>query len=204
MDNHNNSLFLVKFVIPQYSEQNPEETRPDETDEESDGLGTLKSKFPNLKISTSGKSGNGSRLTFTKAGTSNKGGESSKGNTLSEKKKSNATAGAGAGAEGALSPTSFFRTAGTATKGGDRKVILHLTFWRKIYALRTIIIGRLCQYYLLIMILVIAQICLFQKVGKVRAVLHGHHGDRRGGCAAPATHTVQTAYRGRSGDGGRR
>ena len=122
LDNHNNSLFLVKFVIPQYSEQNPEEARPDETDEESDGLGTLKSKFPNLKISTSGKSGNGSRLTFTKAGTSNKGGESSKGNALSEKKKSTATSGAGAGAEGALSPTSFFRTAGTATKGGDRKV----------------------------------------------------------------------------------
>ena len=107
----------------------------------------LKSKFPNLKISTSGKSGNGSRLTFTKAGTSNKGSESSKGNALSEKKKSSATSGAGAGAEGALSPTSFFRTAGTAAKGGDRKVkLLHLTFWRKIYALRTIIIERLCTY----------------------------------------------------------
>ncbi len=119
---HVRKTIKINLTLIPCSELNPEETQPDETDEESDGLGLLKGKFSNLKINTSGKSGNGSRLTFTKAGagTLNKVGESKKGSAASEKKKP--IAGAGASAEGALSPTSFFRTAGTATKGGDRKV----------------------------------------------------------------------------------
>lgn len=158
---------VIVLYIFQHSEQvnkqedgslHPSENENENEEEEQDTFPDPEEaeipRFPNLKVSTSGKNGNGSRLTFNKGsmgGTSGGGGgskeESSKSKRSSKKDNTSTTTttdtstgnkpataktamtattatkgGSSAGGAGAATPTSFFRSAGTAQKGGERKV----------------------------------------------------------------------------------